>query len=60
MCYGILTMQMVCIQTNNRYNPTYDNKEKTVEPHLIAPADHPQRHASFTEETQFNDFYDKT
>jgi len=42
------------------YNPTYDNKEKTVEPHLIAPADHPQRHASFTEETQFNDFYDKT
>lgn len=42
------------------YNPTYDNKEKTVEPHLIALPGHPQRHASSTGETQFQDFYDKT
>lgn len=42
------------------YNPTYNNKEKTVEPHLIAEPDHPQRHASSTGETQFQDFYDKT
>jgi FAD synthase len=28
------------------YNPTYNNSEKTVEPHLIAPAMHPKRHAS--------------
>ncbi|KAL3784735.1 hypothetical protein ACHAW5_001602 [Stephanodiscus triporus] len=42
------------------FNPTYNNKEKTVEPHLIAPATHPQRHASSTGETQFQDFYDKT
>mmetsp|Transcript_33923 Transcript_33923/g.59589 ORF Transcript_33923/g.59589 Transcript_33923/m.59589 type:complete len:195 (-) Transcript_33923:31-615(-) len=42
------------------YNPTYNNKEKTVEPHLIADEEHPQRHASSTGETQFQDFYDKT
>lgn len=42
------------------YNPTYNNKEKTVEPHLIAGEGHPQRHASSTGETQFQDFYDKT
>ena len=42
------------------YNPTYNNKEKTVEPHLIAEASHPQRHASSTGETLFGDFYDKT
>jgi riboflavin kinase len=42
------------------YNPTYNNSEKTVEPHLIAPAMHPKRHASMTGETQFQDFYDKT
>lgn len=42
------------------YNPTYNNKEKTVEPHLIADREHPQRHASSTGETQFQDFYDKT
>ncbi|KAL3797389.1 hypothetical protein HJC23_010515 [Cyclotella cryptica] len=42
------------------YNPTYNNKEKTVEPHLIAEPDHPQRHASSTGETQFQDFYGKT
>ena len=41
-------------------NPTYNNKEKTVEPHLIADSEHPQRHASSTKETQFQDFYDKT
>lgn len=42
------------------YNPTYNNEEKTVEPHLIAERGHPQRHASSTGETQFQDFYDKT
>lgn len=42
------------------YNPTYNNKEKTVEPHLIASEKHPQRHASSTGETLFQDFYDKT
>jgi riboflavin kinase len=42
------------------YNPTYNNEEKTVEPHLIADEAHPSRHASSTGETQFVDFYDKT
>lgn len=42
------------------YNPTYNNTEKTVEPHLIAPTAHPQRHASCTGETQFQDFYGNT
>mmetsp|Transcript_1269 Transcript_1269/g.2273 ORF Transcript_1269/g.2273 Transcript_1269/m.2273 type:complete len:193 (+) Transcript_1269:2-580(+) len=42
------------------YNPTYNNKEKTVEPHLIADQSHPLRHASSTGETQFMDFYDQT
>mmetsp|Transcript_8712 Transcript_8712/g.14316 ORF Transcript_8712/g.14316 Transcript_8712/m.14316 type:complete len:188 (+) Transcript_8712:92-655(+) len=42
------------------YNPTYNNKEKTVEPHLIAESSHPQRHASSTGETMFSDFYDTT
>mmetsp|Transcript_13924 Transcript_13924/g.30229 ORF Transcript_13924/g.30229 Transcript_13924/m.30229 type:complete len:201 (+) Transcript_13924:164-766(+) len=42
------------------YNPTYNNEEKTVEPHLIANTGHPLRHASSTGETQFQDFYDKT
>lgn len=41
------------------YNPTYNNKELTVEPHLIAEAGHPRRHASSTGETQFQDFYEK-
>jgi len=41
------------------YNPTYNNKEKTVEPHLIADPKHPKRHASSTGETQFQDFYEK-
>lgn len=42
------------------YNPTYKNEEKTVEPHLIAEANHPRRHASSTGETQFQDFHGKT
>lgn len=42
------------------YNPTYNNKEKTVEPHLIAESTHPRRHASSTGETMFGDFYDTT
>jgi len=36
------------------YNPTYGNTVKTVEPHLIAPPNHPQRHASNCGETQFS------
>lgn len=42
------------------YNPTYNNSEKTVEPHLIADQRHPKRHESSCGETQFQDFYDKT
>ena len=42
------------------YNPTYNNKEKTVEPHLIADSNHPLRHASSTGETLLGDFYDST
>lgn len=41
------------------YNPTYNNTEKTVEPHLIAHSEHPQRHASSSQESQFQDFYEK-
>ncbi|EED89997.1 riboflavin kinase/FAD synthetase [Thalassiosira pseudonana CCMP1335] len=41
------------------FNPTYNNKQKTVEPHLIAEYGHPQRHASSTKETLFQDFYDR-
>lgn len=40
------------------YNPTYGNDERTIEPHLIAPSDHPRRHSSTTGETEFRDFYD--
>lgn len=42
------------------YNPTYGNKEKTVEPHCIAPANDPRRHSSCTGETLLQDFYDQT
>ena len=42
------------------YNPTYNNKEKTVEPHLIAPTNSPQRFLSSCNETQYGDFYDQT
>jgi len=42
------------------YNPTYGNDEKTVEPHLIAPPDHPRRHLSSCGETLFQDFYGET
>ena len=42
------------------YNPTYNNKEKTVEPHLIAPIGSPQRYSSCCNETQYGDFYDQT
>jgi riboflavin kinase len=41
------------------YNPTYGNKEKTVEPHLIASESDPRRHASSTGETLLQDFYDQ-
>ena len=42
------------------FNPTYGNTVKTVEPHLIAPANHDRRHASSCRETVFdNDFYDE-
>ena len=39
------------------YNPVYGNKEKTIEPHLIASSDHPMRQSSICQETQFSDFY---
>lgn len=42
------------------YNPTYGNEEKTIEPHLIAPQDHPRRHSSSCGETLFQDFYGET
>lgn len=42
------------------YNPTYGNEEKTIEPHLIAPTDHPQRHSSSCSETLLQDFYGET
>lgn len=41
------------------YNPTYDNKDKTVEPHLIAPEADPRRHSSSCGETLLQDFYDQ-
>jgi riboflavin kinase len=41
------------------YNPTYGNDEKTVEPHLIAPATDPRRHTSSCGETILHDFYDQ-
>jgi len=39
------------------YNPCYGNEEKTIEPHLIAPPNHPARAASACQETQFPDLY---
>jgi riboflavin kinase len=42
------------------YNPTYGNEEKTIEPHLIAPTDHPKRYSSSCKETLFQDFYGET
>ena len=42
------------------YNPTYNNKEKTIEPHLIAPPKDSRRHASSCGETLMGEFYDKT
>jgi len=42
------------------YNPTYGNKEKTVEPHLIAGKDDKRRHASSCGETVLGDCYDET
>ena len=39
------------------YNPYYGNEDKTIEPHLIAPSDHPSRKTSSCQETQFADFY---
>lgn len=42
------------------YNPHYGNEEKTVEPHLIASPDHPDRRASCCGETILGDFYGRT
>eukprot|EP01083_Nonionella_stella_P157380 510938_1 len=39
------------------YNPCYGNKEKTIEPHLIAPVGHPLRAASACNETEFDNLY---
>jgi len=41
------------------YNPYYKNKEKTIEPHLIAPPNDSRRHASSCGETYMGDFYDQ-
>jgi len=41
------------------YNPTYNNKEKTIEPHLIAPPKDARRHASSCGETLMGVFYDQ-
>mmetsp|Transcript_37390 Transcript_37390/g.90880 ORF Transcript_37390/g.90880 Transcript_37390/m.90880 type:complete len:236 (+) Transcript_37390:967-1674(+) len=41
------------------YNPYYHNKQKTVEPHMIAPPDSKSRHLSSCGETMLNDFYDQ-
>ena len=41
------------------YNPTYNNKEKTIEPHFIAPPKDSRRHASSCGETLMAEFYDK-
>jgi riboflavin kinase len=40
------------------YNPCYKNEHKTIEPHLIAPPNHPARKLSACGETQFQDLYD--
>jgi len=42
------------------YNPTYKNKTKTIEPHLIAPESDSRRHVSSCQETILKDFYDQT
>mmetsp|Transcript_28037 Transcript_28037/g.39491 ORF Transcript_28037/g.39491 Transcript_28037/m.39491 type:complete len:188 (+) Transcript_28037:90-653(+) len=42
------------------YNPTYGNKEKTVEAHLIANKDDKRRSASSCGETVLKDCYDQT
>lgn len=42
------------------YNPTYGNEQKTIEPHLIAPASDPRRHASSCGETVLQDFWDQS
>lgn len=39
------------------YNPVYGNKDKTIEPHLIASSEHPLRQSSDCQETHFPDFY---
>jgi len=36
------------------YNPFYNNKKKTVEPHLIASPESPRRHLSKSRETMFS------
>ncbi len=42
------------------YNPCYKNTHKTIEPHLIAPPEHPSRNTSACGETQFHDLYNET
>jgi riboflavin kinase len=41
------------------YNPYYHNKQKTVEPHMIAPPNSKRRHLSSCGETVLVDFYDQ-
>lgn len=47
---GVNATTLKCA-TSIGYNPTYSNNVKTVEPHLIAPPNDPQRHASSCGET---------
>lgn len=39
------------------FNPVYKNKEKTIEPHLIASSNDPLRISSKCQETQLQDLY---
>lgn len=61
-----MTVDLLCLcsdnttttQTNSALDTITD--QKTVEPHLIAPASDPRRHASSCGETVLQDFYDQS
>jgi riboflavin kinase len=42
------------------YNPTYGNTVKTIEPHLIAPAQDQRRNKSSCHESVLDEFYDQS
>ena len=58
--YGTIQDQTYRTAISIGYNPTYHNKEKTIEPHFIATSSDPRRHRSKTQETLLEDFYDQT